>query len=247
MVCCAWRGMQMNIAICDDTSADAKLIKDCILDYYQTRITIDVFNNEIDFLEKFKRNYYDIIFMDIYLAKGDGIAVSKTIRQTDGNCLIVFITTSSDHAIEAFQVDAAHYLKKPISGGEMALVLQKCDKILSKKSRFIPVKSERSVKKVYLSELMYIEVHHNTCRIVMKDGDIKTRQTMSELERLVTDSGGGKGFIRCHQSYLINMDYIKEVKNNCFIMENGDIATIRRYDRPAIKAAFEDYIFSKMK
>ena len=238
----------MNIAICEDASADAKRIKEYISDYYQNRLSckIDVFLNEIDFLEKFKRNYYDIIFMDIYIGKGDGVAVSKEIRKTDDNCLLIFITSSPHHAIEAFQVDATHYIKKPISGEEMTTVLKKCDKILSKKAHYIPVKSERSIKKVYLSELLYVEVRHNTCRIVLKDGDIRARQTMTELERLIKNTDSGAGFIRCHQSYLVNMDYIKEVKDNCFIMENGDIVIIRKYDKSAIKAIFEEYIFSKM-
>jgi len=239
--------MQMNIAVCDDTSADAERIKSYVRDYYKNgSYSIDIFLNEVEFLEKFKDNYYDVIFMDIYLVKGNGIAVSKVIRQTDGNCQIVFVTTSVNHAIEAFQVDAAHYIKKPISCEEVALVLKKCEKILSKKADFIPVKSNRSVKKVYLSELLYIEVHHNTCRLVMKHGDIKTRQTMSELEQLIKDTNNGTGFIRCHQSYVVNMDYIKEIKDNCFVMENDDVVIIRRLDRPAIKAAFEEYIFTRL-
>jgi DNA-binding LytR/AlgR family response regulator len=69
---------------------------------------------------------------------------------------------------------------------------------------------------------------------------------MSEIERLINDTNNGTGFIRCHQSYVVNMDYVKEIKDNCFVMENGDIVIIRRHDRPSIKAAFENYIFSRM-
>ena len=235
----------MKIAICEDSVTDAGLLKGHVLEHYGSSCTIEIFPNEIEFLENFKPGCYDIIFMDIYLVNEDGISVCKAIRQTDDNCLIVFVTTSPDHAIEAFQVNAAHYIKKPICADTVTAALRKCDKLLAKRLAFIPVKAERAVRKVYLSELIYVEVAHNTCRLVMKSGEIRARQTMSELEKLIRHSGGGTRFIRCHQSYLVNMDYITEVKNNCFVMENGDIATIRRHDRSAIKSAFEEFLFAK--
>ncbi|MCL2047727.1 MAG: LytTR family DNA-binding domain-containing protein [Defluviitaleaceae bacterium] len=236
----------MNIAICDDTLADANKAKEYVGEYYNHHCNIDVFLSEVEFLEKFTDGYYDVIFMDIYLVQGNGIAVSKIIRQTDKNCLIVFVTTSADHAIEAFGVDAAHYIRKPISREEVAAVLEKCGKLLSKKGCFIPIKSNRDIKKVYLAELLYTEVYHNTCRIVTLNGEIKIRQTMSEIERLIRDTESGAHFVRCHQSYLVNLDFVKEVTDNCFVMENRDIVIIRRSDRTAIKAAFEDYLFAKM-
>ncbi len=55
-----------------------------------------------------------------------GMDAAKELRKTDADCLLVFTTTSTDHALEGFQVRALHYLVKPFSDEELSACLPRC-------------------------------------------------------------------------------------------------------------------------
>ena len=71
------------------------------------------------FLEAARKAPFTAAFLDIYMDGMTGMEAAKKLRKTDTDCLLVFITTSTDHALEGFQVRALHYLVKPFTEADI--------------------------------------------------------------------------------------------------------------------------------
>ena len=106
----------MRIAIVDDIAAERNLLH-TRLNYKlkQRSIQADVLEYESGeaFLADAEQQPFTVVFLDIYMDGMSGMEAAKALRKLDTDCLLIFTTTSTDHALEGFQVRAMHYLVKP--------------------------------------------------------------------------------------------------------------------------------------
>lgn len=110
----------MLVAICDDTKADAEKISFALMDIADDLETV-WFENGAKLLESIKSGaFYALVFQDIYLENEMGVDVARAVKELSPNTQIIFVTTSLDHAIDAFRIQAADYLVKPCT--EMDIV-----------------------------------------------------------------------------------------------------------------------------
>ena len=103
----------MRIAIVDDLAAERALLKDRLEQQLHRRnVQADILEYESGetFLEAARKAPFTAAFLDIYMNGMTGMEAAKELRKTDTDCLLVFTTTSTDHALEGFQVRALHYL-----------------------------------------------------------------------------------------------------------------------------------------
>lgn len=91
------------------------------------------------FLAAEKEQRFTVAFLDIYMHGISGMDAAKELRKTDADCLLVFTTTSTDHAPEGFQVRALHYLVKPFSE-ELSALLAEMLARLPRPEPVLPVK-----------------------------------------------------------------------------------------------------------
>ncbi len=107
----------MRIAIVDDLAAERTLLKELLERQLQRRnVQADILEYESSetFLEAAWKAPFTAAFLDIYMNGMTGMEAAKKLRETNTDCLLVFTTTSTDHALEGFQVRALHYLVKPL-------------------------------------------------------------------------------------------------------------------------------------
>ena len=78
----------------------------------------------------------------------------------------------------------------------------------------------------YLDEILYLESRAHRTMIHTYEGEEVCRDKISDLEQRMGDT-----FVRCHQSFLVNMKYIRRIENESFKLENGEEISIskRRY------------------
>ena len=113
----------MRIAIVDDLAAERALLKDRLEQQLHRRnVQADILEYESGekFLEAVREAPFTAAFLDIYMNGMTGMEAAKELRKTDTDCLLVFTTTSTDHALEGFQVRALHYLVKPFTEEDIA-------------------------------------------------------------------------------------------------------------------------------
>ena len=120
-----------HIAICDDEIEELDKAEHILEIYRKQHKTCDFsvqrFTDAEEMLQKIQKKEYvpDLLFMDIYLPDRLGIDVVKELRGMGNGCRIIFATTSTEYALEAFRVNADQYFVKPIMEKELFPVLDK--------------------------------------------------------------------------------------------------------------------------
>ena len=194
-------------------------------------------------LEEIPKKKFDVLLLDIYMGEMSGMQVAKEIRKLDENILIVFITSSQEFAVESYRVQASDYLLKPISYNGLCETMGRIMKILKLDTKIIEILSNRVRTKIKVSSIMFAEVFNTVCIIHTTDEEFRTYITLDELSATLDE----EKFIRCHRSYLINMDYIEKIEEHNFLMKDGMTIPIGRKKSSEIKQKFHTYQFEQMK
>jgi DNA-binding LytR/AlgR family response regulator len=226
------------IAICEDDARDALELRRLIK---QSGVSAEIHTYESAdvFLAAFKPGFFQLIFLDIMFgdANAEGIEAALKIRETDDDVWLVFTTNSPDYAVFGYKVRADRYLKKPLDELEVTSLLERATKHFSDISDEIIVTADRKHRSLRLRDIRYVEAHNKQSLIHLKDETIVSYTTIDELKkRLKLPS-----FLRCHRSYIVNMDHIQSVERD-FIMDDGDVVYIGHGNQWNIRKVYRDYI-----
>ena len=98
--------------------------------------------------------------------------------------------------------------------------------------------------KLSFNEISFIESQNTTIRIHMNNYEVlKTYGKLDDIEKQISNSR----FLRCHKSFLINMDYVKSVDSFKFITIFGDTVAIKQREASKIKKKYYEYMQNKEK
>lgn len=218
-----------RIAVCDDE----KNIRELIVGYLERyagendlEFSIEAYESANIFLREYPRNL-DIIFMDIKMNGIDGMNAAKMIRENDKQVCIIFITTMYQYAIEGYSVRAFGFIRKPLRYEELSHELSCALTMISgtrQKQQYVTLKNFGTVLRLPVFDISHCEVRNHTVYIYVS-GDVKEfRGSMAELETTLSQYG----FFRCHQSFLVNIDYIKEIESQQLLLTTGESIPISR-------------------
>lgn len=233
----------MQIAICDDSLIDRELVIDLLHSYFNKNpmnYTLTQFENGVDLLYDIEDgSWFDVIFLDIYMSNMLGIQVAHKLRDLNFKEKIIFLTASSEFAVDSYEVDAFGYLLKPLS---MEKTFKIMDKVTSTyDSGTYQIRSKSKIISIPYNEITFIESRNSKCILHRKDGtSYNIYKHLSEIESQLDDPR----FLRCHQSYFVNMDYICQADKQ-FLLSTGDTVLIRQRNLKAIKQIYIDYCISK--
>lgn len=182
----------------------------------------------------------DLIFLDIYIGNEFGISIAKQLREKIGyDGKIVFLTATVDFAVDSYDVEAVGYLLKPVHTQKLHMVMNKITKNLD--ADVYRIKQRNNIHTLKIDSIIYVESSNSRCIIHSYNTDYVIYKRLNDIEAELNN----RRFLRCHQSYLVNMDYIKNVDKQ-FELVNGDFVCIRQRNLKAIKQQYVDYIKSKI-
>ena len=239
----------MKIAVCDDNSVFLQELSGLLNQYSESNrcyIEYTLFTNPLDLVSQIEKGVqYDVLFLDVFMPGINGIECAKDIRTYDNYVKIVFLTNSTEFAVEAYTVKAYQYLLKPIQKEQFFATLKQLEKENDhiNKKLFV-LKSKTGITKISLSQLEYCEVVNRKIVLHLTNGEeCDCGLRMSELEEKLESL---KMFIRPHRSFLINMDYIQSLTSNCLILESGVKIPIPREKNAQMKQMYMDHIFRQV-
>ena len=128
----------MNITICDDQKSELEKIRQIVMEYAEVHselfIEISCFSNPLDMLDGINKNGVpDIALLDICMPGILGTEIAKELQsKNEDNTDIIFLTTSSDFAVEAFALHVNDYLTKPFTKERLTDTL---DRVIEKRKR----------------------------------------------------------------------------------------------------------------
>jgi len=230
----------MKIAICEDKASDSAKLCAYISNYCEQHCydgQIVIFETGEALLDAFSSGAFDLIFLDIIMPGISGMDAARKIRETDRDCSLVFITVSEDYALDGFLVNAKGYVVKPLKQDVMGSVMHTLRRDFESNSRLIEIPLSGESIMISISDLLYAEVYDKKAIFHMKRGKLTARLPLDELEARL----GGIPFLRCHRSYIINMNYVDDMRDNDFLMRNGDIVPMRINGRKEVRMAMAKF------
>ena len=150
----------MRIAIVEDIAEERKLLRSRLETQFEKRgiyAELVEFENGEDFLIAAKERPFTVVFLDIYMSGANGIETARELRTFDSDALLIFTTTSTDHALDGFKVRAMHYLVKPYPENEISDLI---DEVLSRipdSGKYIDIKVNGSNVQVPFRHIIYAE------------------------------------------------------------------------------------------
>lgn len=234
--------MDISVAVCDDLSSERGYLSRIIYSYFQTLnrpVQVDLFGSGRDLLFHFYPGKYHVIFLDIYMEEFSGLETARQLRQQDGNFSLVFATTSADYGVNSYEFRAADYLLKPFDLVDVRDALDYCIMELGDRLRTVEISSRWEPIQVPLLEIQYIEVQGHTVLIHTTRDCIPARRCLEELEADLNSPD----FIRCHRSYLVNLNYALKLEEKEFLLTDGSRVPIGAHNRKKAKERFMEWSF----
>lgn len=236
----------INLAVCDDNPHDREQICALLrahLDKNGYVSEIQTFTSGEALLDAFTACPFDAVFLDIYMNGISGMETARKLRELDPSFALVFITTSRDHAIESFALRPNYYLTKPIERMKIEDAFLQCRSTFLKNARFIEVMSERVIIKIPISKILYIETFGRETLFHTTGGTLKTTAHMllDDLDRTLGDS-----FLRCHRSYIVNLNHVEAVQPEEFRLRGGSLVPLRRRERSELRNTYANFISDRL-
>lgn len=236
----------MKIAICDDEIYFAGKLREILMQYLEERhidFEIELFSSGREFVELgVEMLQYQIIFLDINMKQMDGIETAKNVRAYTEESFVVFVTAYIDYSLEGYQVGASRYiLKNNLNFREQ--IYECMDAITKKMKRFLTRKIFRfqeGEKKIRIENILYIESKLHKLEFNILEHGLATYTmygTLNELENELEEYP----FLRIHQSFLVNLKYIKCVTGYKVVLSNGQELTVPRARYKTVKDTFIAY------
>lgn len=237
----------INIAVCDDRPEDRESIKKYIAGYFDSNphnYKTSEFEKGEDLLAEYIDEYrfFDIIFMDIFMSGENGIQTSKKIRQYCQRVKIIFMSTSREFALESYDVFAYGYLLKPLEHEKLKVLLDKYIKEVEANEKSLAIYTKGNINNIRYADIVYIE-SKNTA-VIIHTADKEKYKIYDKLDNIELRLENRR-FLRCHQSYIINMDYVISVDKE-FKTKTDERVLIRKRSLREIKEKYYKYIIDKM-
>lgn len=229
----------MKIIIIDDEP----LAIDILVKYAESIDYIEILNtftNPIEAIKFIADNEVDLIFLDIEMPMLNGVDLVESLNSKPS---VIFTTAFPNYAVEGFNLDAIDYLLKPISYKRFLKAISKISQNSSKENSTIPsnqlssfnnenkyvfVKSDYENIKVNVSEIKYIEGLKDYLRINLSNG--KFVLTLSNFSNIL-EKIDNPNFIRIHNSYIINLDFVKSIQKNRVLIDDKRIPISETYKK----------------
>lgn len=214
----------LNIAICDDQSCEIDILVSELDNYMLNHACQEHYTHTYSSAEALLCDYdagtsFDIIFVDIYMGEKTGIEAAHYLRAKNFSGQIIFLTSSTAHALEAYQVNALQYLLKPVIYETFALVMDQALIFLqATMPRSILIRSGGSDHTIRVERISYVQTNGHYQEIHLSNGQMLSfRSTVTALYEQL----GASYFIQVGKSYIINFHFVKKIHTSAITMLDG--------------------------
>lgn len=229
--------MQINIALCDDDEEQVKHLRRLVTEWAERKpfgVNVAEYESGEQFLFEYPDHPCGLLLLDIEMKGINGMELAKKLRGAGDMLPIIFITGYSDHMGEGYDVEALHYLLKPVDKEKLFSVL---DRYAAgrERSREIMVTTEEGTRHISAESIVCIEAFGRKAQVRLPDKSVlMCGMSISEFEGL-------PGFIHCHRSYIVNLRQVRAITENSVILETGEEVPLSRRLRGEVNKSFIEY------
>ena len=236
----------MLIAIVDDIAKERKLLIGYITNHLKKcNIHADFLEYESGeaFLKASKAQTFHVVFLDIYMGHLNGIDTAKEFRKYNKDCLLIFTTTSTDHALEGFQVRAMHYLVKPYSGHDISDLMDEILVRIPAPEKYIEVTINGSLIQIPYKDIVYAEHFSHMIHIHLASQTVLvTRQSFGDF---TTPLQSDARFFICSRGVIVNLEYVVDFDGTAFVLADQEHILVSRKLIKTARQTFMDFLFQR--
>lgn len=223
----------LNIAMCDDEKSSVVSLKQvvtCYLDLKGIVYKIHEFNCGEALLNSINNIYFDIIFLDIEMSGINGVETAKNIRRFQIKSIILFVTSYPDFVFQGYEVKALNYILKPYKQEKITQVLSSALEELNEMSNiFYTIELKSGAHKINLSNTIYFTSDKRKVCAITTNDRIEFYSKLDVLEKELPSF-----FVRIHQRYLVNMNFVSSVEANAAVVNGESLPVSRTYSQNLI-------------
>lgn len=221
----------LRIAVVDDEQVHRDILVRYIEEWRSQghpEVKVQVFDSsEAFYFEWCENQAYDVLFLDIMMSGTDGVSLARKLREKKTALTIIFTTGISDYMQEGYEVEAMHYLLKPLDREKVWECLEKCLARGGGDRRMVLLPTEEGLMKIDLEDILYGEAVGHYCELECMEERLSLKIGIRELEQKL-DMEAREEFAFCHRSYLVNLRRISRVGKQDIVMDNGALVPVSR-------------------
>lgn len=232
--------IEISVAILDDEKKDLQRVHDYfdlhsssniqyICDEYET-ITNNFYNN------------YDLYVLDIELKDIHGLDVAKEIKRINPNAILIINSKRNDLVFESFKFGVFFFIRKDHFEIDMSFAQERLNQHFIESKKYYSYQTKQCVMNIPYQDIVYVEKIGYHIEIHLNDGEVlQENKSLKEFSNYIQS----QIFIPCHQSFYVNLSYVKKLENNDFVLSDCRIPISRRYMKQ-VKEAYIHYLNSKV-
>ena len=184
--------------------------------------------NAVQAMDLLRRLHFDAVLLDVHMPGADGLALAQALRSLQRPPAVVFVTAHAEHAVAAFELDAADYLTKPVRLERLQVALQKVERLVQAQGgsqdaapEVLLIQDRGRTERVPLAEVLFFkaELKYITVRTASRSHILDA--SLSELEERYATQ-----FLRVHRNALVARRAIRALEKH-FDPEEGEGWAVR--------------------
>lgn len=230
-----------RIAVCDDNRELLEAAAEHLRTYFEKEeIVLSLFEDGETLLDSVKNKncLYQLAILDIELGEMNGIEVGDELNRLLPDCQIIYLTGYLDYAPEVYSTRHTYYVYKPTMEKHLPLALEKAVAALEELEHgrlALPQKNGQLM--LEKREITYLERRLRTTTIYTTGEAAVTALPLDELLEMI----GLPAFLRCHNSFAVNLDHAAAFRRESFLMKDGKIIPISHSYYAAVRERFRKY------
>lgn len=222
--------MTLQVLIVDDETLARARLRTLLGDCTAPAVTVaGEAANATQAIELLRRQTFDVALLDIHMPGTDGLTLARTLRSLPRPPAVVFVTAHSEHAVQAFEIEAVDYLTKPVRLERLQQALQKVERLAHSAQALkadlpeecLVIQERGRTERVPLSEVLYFkaELKYITVRTAARSYILDG--ALSELEEKYP-----RQFMRIHRNALVARRAVRALEKH-YDPEEGEGWAVR--------------------
>lgn len=234
----------MNFVICEDNAQESKWLQERVVQWgRRERIPVQV--TAYSSAEGFWFSYedgieMDALLLDIQMPGENGIELARRLRERQDVTPVLFITGMDDYMAEGYDVQAVHYLLKPVQEEKLVKCLEQVRRMQEKEEPSLLLQPGEGTVRLWQKDILKVEIFAHTCIFTTRSKDY----TVAGSLRKVKEQLYPLWFVHSHRSIIINLLHVESITHTKVFLTDGHEAAVSRRLYKGLNQAFIDF-FSK--
>ena len=233
----------IKIAICDDeekaVALHERIVKSClqsqgigyeITTYTQSRnLLYDITDDGF---------FYDLILLDIEMPGISGMEIPQRLKGFLPNVRIIFVTSHTEYAIDAFELSIFRYVPKNNLEVKLAAAVTDAAKLIELEAgQEYTIQTASRMEKIPYKDIFYIQRDGKNASIISSVGIAKVRKSLQQ----VFDELNTPEFIFVDRGCIVNIIHIMKISDGMVVLKNGEQLPISRSHLQEVKQKINQF------